>query len=595
MKKKKKSPPPQASRIKLTHLFFCVAAVAIGAVVWTQSRPATTAAEPDYIAKPPGTVTFNRDIAAIVHRECSGCHRPGESGPFDLITFADVKKRASQIAKVTRDRYMPPWLPERGAHPFAEERRLSNEELGLIQQWIVDGTPEGDPQDLPPLPTWTEGWQLGSPDLIVTLPDAYTLPGDGKDVYRNFVVPVPLTSNRFVRAVEFRAGSKAIHHTFIRLDRSGQSRKLDAQDSTPGFGGMDVPPGTESAGGHFLSWQPGRGPTRMQDGLSWPLYAGSELVLQVHMQATGKPETIRPTIGLYFTDKAPTNTPFKVSLSSFAIDIPAGKSDYVLQDTYELPVDVELLAVLPHAHYLARRMEGFAVLPDGTTNQLLLIKDWDFNWQSDFRYEKPISLPKGTRVAMRYTFDNSTNNIRNPNQPPRRVKYGLQSTDEMGELWLQVLARNQQELITLEDHYAIRAVNDIVTFNRFLISQDVRNAKAHLQLGKAYMFQGKRREGASHLLTAVKIQPDLDEGFYHLGLIAMDQQNFPEAESAFEQTLKLNPENFKARNNLGLICLNQNRLTEAEAHFNEVLRLNPGDKIALGNLRAVANAKAGRR
>jgi hypothetical protein len=574
-----------------------IAMVGIGFTLWHQSGRVIepSGKSESYVPRPAGTVTFNKHIAPILHVECATCHRPGQAGPFNLITYADASKRAKQIGEVTQSRFMPPWLPEHGLEPLADERRLTAEQLGLIQQWVADGAPEGIASDLPPSPQWADGWQLGPPDLVVTMPATYTLPADGKDIYRNFIIPIPVSSNRYVRAVEFRADTKAIHHAFIRMDRTRQSRKLETKESQPGFGGMETPVGVEDMGGHFMSWQPGRGPTRIPDGLAFTLPAGADFVLQFHMQPTGKPEPIRSSIALYFTDQAPTNRPMKISLSSFDIDIPANSTDFTIQDSYELPVDVDLLAVLPHTHYLGKRLEGFATLPDGTRKDLLLIKDWDFNWQSDYRFAQAVPLPKGTRLSMRYTFDNTTNNVRNPNHPPLRVKYGLQSSDEMGELWFQVLTRNKTDFTKLEDDYTVRALKEVIAFNTYLLQQNPNNARAHNQMAKALLYQRKPAEGIAHLQAALRIQPDNDEAHYHLGVLAMDRQNFAVAEAEFEATLRSNPEHFKARNNLGLVCLRQNRMDEAEAHFNEVLRLNPGDTIAEGNLRIVARSKAGKK
>jgi hypothetical protein len=551
--------------------------------------------KPYYAPRSPGTVTFNKHIAPILYSQCAGCHRPGQSAPFSLISFADARRHAKQIGVVTREGLMPPWLPEQGVVRFADERRLSPEQLGLIQQWVTDGAPEGSPADLPPPPRWADGWQLGSPDLVVTVPETYTLAADGKDVYRNFVIPVPLTQPRHIKAVEFRFDTRAVHHAITRIDRTKQSRRLDAQDSVPGFGGMDAPASTESAGGHFLSWQPGRGPTRFPDGLAWTLQPGSDLVVQVHLQPTGKPEPVRPTVALYFTEMAPTNRSAKIGLGSYDIDIPAGATDYTVQDSYELPIDAQVIAILPHTHYLGKRLEGFATLPDGTTKPLLRIKDWDFNWQSDYRFAEPVSLPKGSRLSMRYTYDNSTNNLRNPNHPPVRVKYGLQSKDEMGELWLQVLASNEKELAKLEADYARRIVTDTIVFNQLQLSRDPGNAHAHTQLGKALMSVGRASEATFHFRAAVRLNNNADEAHYHLGLLAMDRNDDAEAEAEFNQVMQINPEHYKARNNLGLLCLNQGRLAEAESHFNDVLRINPGDTLAQNNLRLVARAKAGGR
>lgn len=587
---------PRGSRRNGWWLLLAALIVVSAAAAWfARHTPRSPATAEHYVPRPAGTVTFNKHIAPIVYRQCGDCHRPGQSAPFSLITFADVKKRAKQVGVVTRDGLMPPWLPDPELVRFADERRLTAEELGLIQQWVSDGAPEGSPNDLPPPPQWPNGWQLGTPDLVVTMPDTYLLAADGKDIYRNFVIPVPLDRQRHVRAVEFRFDSRAVHHAITRIDRTKQSRRLDALDPAPGFGGMDAPASTEGAGGHFLSWQPGRGPTRFPEGLAWTLQPGTDLIMQVHMQPTGKPEPVRPSVALYFTEAAPTNRSAKIGLGSYAIDIPAGATDYTLQDSYVLPIDAQIVAVLPHTHYLGKRLEGLATLPDGTTRWLLAIKNWDFSWQSDYRYAEPISLPKGTRLSMRYTYDNSTNNVRNPNQPPIRVQYGLQSKDEMGELWIQLLAKDGKDLATFENDYSRRVITDIVTFNQLQLARDPGDAHAHIQLGKALMSLGRSSEALSHFRAAASADPNADEAYYHLGLLAMDRKDDGEAETRFNRVLQINPDHFKARNNLGLLCLNQGRLAEAEAHFNEVLRLNPGDALAQNNLRIVARAKGGGR
>lgn len=595
--KKKPQPSPTRNRVPLI-LVVTLGLCTTAAAIWFLRKPTDPRlppAEARYVPRPKGSVTFNRQIAPIFHSQCATCHRPGQPGPFDLITYADAKKRAKLIGTVTGSGFMPPWLPEAGHETFLDERRLSAEQLGLIQQWIDDDTPEGVAADLPPTPKWPEGWQLGPPDAIAVMPQTYTLPAEGRDVYRHFVIPVSIDKARHVRALEFRADTRVIHHAIVRVDRTRQSRRLDAQDAEPGFGGMETGATAESAGGHFLSWQPGRGPTHLPEGLSWTLQPGSDLVVQMHLQPTGKPEPVRVSIALYFTDIAPTNAPFKIFLNSYALDIPAGSQDFVLEDGYELPVDADLLAVLPHAHYLGKRLEGFATLPDGTRKIFLLIQNWDFNWQSDYRFAQPLALPKGTRVAMRYSYDNSTNNLRNPHQPPVRVKYGLQSTAEMGELWLQILPHNKADFTKLEASYGRRIAGEIITFNRFLLEQNPNNAAAHTQLGKALYVQNKKDEALDHFLRAVRAQPNQDEALYHIGVIALERNQFASAEQAFQDAIKANPEYFKAHNNLGLVYLRQNRLEEAEAHFNAALALNPGDAIAIGNLRAVARARAGTR
>jgi tetratricopeptide (TPR) repeat protein len=538
-----------------------------------------------FVPRAKGTLTFNKDIAPVVFQHCATCHRPGQAAPFHLLTYDDVKKHAKDVVRVTASRYMPPWLLEPGHGEFIGERRLTADQIGLIRQWVEEGASEGAASDLPPAPQWAEGWLLGQPDLVLTMPQPYTLPAEGRDVYRNFVLPIPVDGRKYVRAVEFRPGNrKIVHHAFMYIDRTPQSRRLDEQDAEPGFGGMHTPSSAQAPDGHFLSWQPGKVPVPARPGLSWNLEKGSDLLLQVHMQPSGKPELLEASIGFYFTATPPTNTLFKIGLRSYAIDIPAGQTDYVLEDAYTLPVDAHVMAVLPHAHYLARQMRGFATLPDGTQRSLFLIKDWDFNWQGDYHYVKPVFLAKGTTLSMRFTYDNSTNNTRNPHHPPQRVKYGLQTTDEMGELWLQILPRNKADLALLSKDYQARAFRDALAYNEYALSLNPNDARAHTELGKVKFFQGKPAEAIPHLRAAMQIQPDYDEPHYFLGLLYRMQKQPAEAKAEFTVAVRLNPDNFKTHGNLGALAMEEGNMSEAAGHFQNALRLNPEDPLALDSL-----------
>jgi hypothetical protein len=329
----------------------------------------------------------------------------------------------------------------------------------MIPQWSQEGSKEGRAGDLPPVPTWPEGWTLGSPDLVLELPEAFELAADGADVYRNFVLSVPLDKPVYVRSLEFNPGNpRVVHHAFVWLDPTRESRRLDEESPEPGFGdlvSMKLPDSiiNPGDGGFFLGWNPGKRVFRGYDDMSWPLAATNDVVLQLHLRPSGRIERVRPSIAFYFAEKPPTRFPLVIGLRRAFLDIPAGEQNYSFETHYTLPVDVDVLAILPHAHYIGKELQGYAELPDGTKKWLIHIADWDFNWQGDYRYEQPLFLPKGTRITQRYTYDNSSSNPRNPVSPPKRVRYGASSLDEMGELWLQVLTRRPEERAVLWEHF----------------------------------------------------------------------------------------------------------------------------------------------
>ena len=545
-----------------------------------------------YMPRPPGTLTFNKDVAPIIFDRCAYCHRPRQTAPFTLLNYADVKKHVNQIAEVTAKGYMPPWLPEPGFGDFTDVRRLTAEQLGVLQQWIAEGAVEGDPSGLPPTPKWPEDWQLGVPDLVVKMPQAYALAAEGKDVYRNVVIPIPVGTSRYVKGVELLPGNpKVLHHAFINLDETRQSRRLAEAQNPPGFDGMDLPESVIMPGGQFLGWQPGKMPSLTPDGLSWVLRTNADLVLQMHLHPSGKPETIQPTIGFYFTDQAPTNVPFRIKLARFDFEIPAGAADYVVEQSYMLPVDVSLLRVLPHAHYSGKDLQAYALLSSGEKRWLIWIRNWDFNWQGDYQFTQPVFLPKGTRLVMHYTYDNSTNNLRNPNSPPKPLRHGLQTTDEMAGLVFQAIARDSQDRSILAKDYSEYFVRVSMDYYRFLLKLNAEDAAAHLKLGRALVAQGQSSEGMTHLMSAIRIKPDDDKGHYELGYVYLLENRLKEAYQEFQTVVRLNSNDFQAFGNLGLICLKAGRLAEAQTYLETALRLNPDDLVAQQNLRLLKPKK----
>jgi tetratricopeptide (TPR) repeat protein len=570
-------------------------------------------------------VTFNRDIAPILFRECSTCHRPGEAAPFSLLTYSDVKKHARQIAEVTRNRSMPPWLPEPQKLKFADELRLTNAEINSIEHWVEQGEVEGDLKDLPPQPKFVEGWRLGQPDLILTATKPLNLPPQGTDTYWNFIFPVPIQETRWVKAVEIRPGDKRyVHHANILVDRAGASRKREAEPGA-GFGGMEIRIESQvfDPDSHLLFWKPGTIPYVEPEGMALRLDKGTDLILNTHLQPSGKPEIIQPSIGLYFTPHPATKLPMLLQIENDAkLDIPPGQKDFLLTDDFILPIDVELMAIYPHAHYLGKDMQSFATLPNGTTEMLIHIPHWNLNWQAVYRYAEPVRLPKGTKVSMRYVYDNSEENPLNPNRPPVRVRGGNRSTDEMGHLWLQVLPVNSepaqgdprmvlQEALArhniqknpgdFEAHYNLAAMLQAkdqldAAINEYQASVQLRpdDAAGNNALGTALVAAGHPEQGVGYFRTALKARPDYFEAHYNLGLALAGQNDFEGASQQLGLASKLQPEDANVEANLGAALAELGRFPEAKAHFERALQIDPNQALAKENLDAVKKAMSAR-
>ena len=525
-----------------------------------------------------GSVTFSRPIAKIIHQRCAACHHEGQSAPFNLVSFGDVHKRARQILEVTESHTMPPWLAEHGYGDFANERRLSPAEQSLIRQWVAEGAVEGDPETAPAPPQWPDGWLHGTPDLVVKMEKPYQLGPEGADVYRNFVIRVPLDRDRYVRAVEFSPGNrKIVHHAFIRLDEEDSARLLDGKDGEPGFKDMILK--VKMPGGQFLTWNPGSLPVEAPKGLAWRLPKNSDLVVQLHLNRTGKPETIQSSVGLYFTDEEPTNTCYTFKLTSFALNFPPGATNEVVRDSFTLPVDLDVLAVFPHAHFLGREMQGYATLPDGAKKWLLWIKEWDFKWQGDYRYTKPVHLPKGTALQLKFSYDNSTNNASNPNHPPQRVLYGPGSSDEMCELSFQVLTRGKEDLAILQDAVADHRRKVTVDGFRQRVALNPNDAEALTRLGMTLWGEKRTQEAWEYLERAVKARPDSAEVHYNKGVFLQFNTRVIEARAEFETAVRLDALHAKAHQQLGFALATLGHYTEAERYLKKALELDPTDKI----------------
>jgi tetratricopeptide (TPR) repeat protein/mono/diheme cytochrome c family protein len=563
-------------------------------------------------------ITFNKDIAPLFFQHCATCHRPGESGPFPLLSYKDAKSHARQIAAVTQSRFMPPWLPGPGEFKFADELRLSDAQIATIAHWVEQGALEGAPSDLPPTPKFAEGWQMGTPDLVIKAEKPYQLPASGTDQYWNFIFRTPVNRTRWLKAIEIRPGDKrVVHHANVLVDRMQSAR---AQEPSPGagFGGMEIKIESEAfdPDSHFLFWKPGTAPYTEPDGMALRLDAGTDLVLNIHLQPSGRAEWIQPSLGLYFIEQPATRFPMLLQLENDRkLDIPPGDKNFLVTDEFTLPEDVQLLAIYPHAHYVGKDLQAFAKFPDGTQKSLIRIPSWDLNWQAVFRYETPVDLPAGTVISMRYRYDNSDENIRNPNVPPKRVVGGNRASDEMAHLWLQVLPgsnpgntgdprRILQEALArhnvdknpadFEAHYNLGAMlqgrGDIAGAEKqYAMALSIRpeDATVNNAIAGANLAAGHPDAAVAYLQTALRSRPDYFDAHYNLGTALAMQNDFAAAVEEFRAAVRLNPQDANAEANLGAALAELGNWKEARAHLEKALAIDPTLVNAGDNLEQV--------
>lgn len=514
--------------------------------------------------------TFARDVAPILFDHCVSCHREGGIGPFSLDTYGGARERAGLIAAMTEARRMPPWLPEPGPLPFVGERRLSGEEVTTLRRWAEGGALEGDPAVLPPVPQFAAGWQLGEPDLVVAMAEPYVVPESGRDVFRSFVVPVPTERDRFVEAMEFRPGNhEIVHHAVVLVDAARSTRHLDALDPEPGWAGMQAGL-AESPDGHFLGWTPGKTSLEVPRDMAWRLPGGSDLVLQLHLLPRPDAAPVQVQVGFHFGE-APARTSTRLRLGTKAMDVPAGDANYRIRDDYRLPVDVELVGLYPHAHYLGKEMRAWAEFEDGRRRPLLHIPEWDFNWQAEYRFARPVSLPAGVKLAMEFRYDNSADNPKNPHDPPRRVLYGPESADEMGDLWIQVVPQRGKDLAALKLDFARKETAARLGGYRFKLERNPEDEKALFGLAGMLAALGQGDEAVRHLERAVHVRPDFALALSDLGRLHFLNGDVERAVSLFDRAIAASPGLPQPHHNLGTVRLAERNAEEAEAHFRRAL------------------------
>jgi peroxiredoxin len=389
-----------------------------------------------------GKVTYYRDVLPILQRHCQECHRPGEVGPFALMTYRQAVNWAADIKDFTGDRRMPPWKPTESL-PMHGERRLAEAEIATLAAWVDGGTPEGDPATAPSPRQFAEGWQLGPPDLVLTPEEAFVLGAGGTDLYRCFLLPTALDEDRYVAAVEIRPGNrKVVHHAILFTDTTGRARQMAAQargknqgrdDRGPGYSlplSMSFLPGFLPRSG-LGGWAPGTVIRRLPDGAGFHLPPRADIVMQLHYHRTGRTEKDRTSVGLYFARKGTNRHVHGVAVPGHFLFIPAGAARYRVSGSAWIRQDCRLHMVTPHMHLLGREIRLTLVPPGGRPQTLVAIRDWDFNWQETYFLKEPVAIKAGTRIDVEGVYDNSERNINNPHHPPRAVFFGLETRNEM--------------------------------------------------------------------------------------------------------------------------------------------------------------------
>jgi len=420
----------------LVALGICASGLAITAGAAPQNAPAASA-----------RLTFSHDVAPIFYTKCVTCHRPGEVAPMSLITYRDVRPWASAIREKVTARVMPPWHADRQYGSFRNDLSLTQREIDTIAAWVSSGASEGNPSELPALPKFPEGWQIGTPDQVFEMQTEYQVPASGTIDYQYFEVPTNFSEDRWMQAGEVRAGDRShVHHIIVYVREPKPNSRPNVVAIRPILAAGQLPslpparePGTTApassaapGGGDamLVNWAVGEDAPVYLPGTAKRIPAGSTLIFQVHYTTNGKPGVDRSRIGLIFAKEPPRQEIRTGIIANPIFAIPAGAADYEVQAEATFADDVRIWTMHPHMHLRGKDMTYTAIYPDGRREIVLQVPKFDFGWQTDYWLAEPLSLPKGTKLHVRAHFDNSSANRNNPD-PTKIVRWGDQTWEEM--------------------------------------------------------------------------------------------------------------------------------------------------------------------
>ena len=484
-------------------------------------------------------ITYTQHIAPILNANCVECHRPGEVAPFSLQTYEEAKRWAPMINYVTQERIMPPWKPVKGFGDFRDERVLSEHQITLLKQWAENGAPKGNDTDLVAAPNFGEHrWPLGKPDAVLKVKEAFTVPADGEDIYRYFVIPSEFIKDHPTVGIDFRPGDPAVvHHALVFMDYSGRARKMDKEDPEPGFAvfgpGNFMNPDTSAS---FLAgWIPGMKPFALPKDTAMWIAKGGDVLLQIHYHPTGKAATDQSEVAFYFQEEHPPQWIQGLAIGTQQITIPANESEYTRHFYMNVPSGFHILDIAPHMHYLGREAFAQVTYPDGVVEPLIKIDDWDMRWQNRYTYRKPKYIPAGSRIDAWYTFDNSLDNPANPNTEAKTIRWGLRSGDEMAQLWM---------VVTPDDYYARP---DLSRTSRVSWFRDASNLE---EVNDANPFNSMQVSNAVEVLRTKNQFIAVDNKILNQ---AIDSSQYEAILEAFKQYTKDNPQEVDAHITYGYL------------------------------------------
>ena len=393
-------------------------------------------------APSPTRAISSRFLAA----NCVECHQTGGVAPFALQTYEQSSIRSGMLEYVTAERLMPPWRPHPRFGRFRDERYLSDRQIALFAAWAENADAEGAAEDRAPgvvLPD--PGWRHGTPDLVLSMAEPFQVPAKGDDIYRYFVLPSGMVEDRTVVAIDFRPGDPAVvHHANFFVDYDGRARREDAKDAAPGFsvfgtGEFMSYDGTDANAFGIGGWAPGGEPYALPEGIGLWLPKGGDIVIEIHYKLNGKATTDQSQIGFYFADRPAREYIDGLLIGTQDLDIPPGERSYVRHVSMDVPAGFRLVDAMPHMHYIGSRARMTVTFPDGRTQSVFGVEDWDLRWQNIYMLRTPLHIPAGSRIDAWFEWDNSDENHDNPFDPPRRIGWGWKSEDEMAEVWLGVI------------------------------------------------------------------------------------------------------------------------------------------------------------